>query len=97
MPTRKDDSMKNLTVDEFEKKLAAIPEVEPDEWDLKILAEIDADTDESTVPLDDLRALRECSGKISVRVPKELHFNLLERAKENGVSLNQYIVYKLAK
>jgi len=97
MLIRKGDIMKNLTVDEFEKKLAAIPEAEPDEWDLKMLAEIDASSDESTVPLEDIRALRECSGKISVRVPKELHYNLLERAKENGVSLNQYMVYKLAR
>jgi len=89
--------MKDLTVNEFEMKLAAISEVEPDEWDLKMLAEIDADADESTISLVEVRALRECNGKISVRVPKELHYNLLERAKENGVSLNQYIVYKLAR
>ena len=89
--------MKNLSVDEFEMKLAAIPEETPDEWDLKMLAEIETDADGSSIPLEDIRALRECSGKISVRVPKELHYNLLEKAKDNGVSLNQYIVYKLAK
>ena len=89
--------MKKLTVEEFEKKLASIPVVEPDEWDLEMLAEIDAETDKSTVSLDEVRARRECSGKISIRVPKELHYALLESAKENGVSLNQFIVYKLAK
>ncbi|MDR0248783.1 MAG: type II toxin-antitoxin system HicB family antitoxin [Oscillospiraceae bacterium] len=40
---------------------------------------------------------RKCNGKISLRVPKELHHSLLASAKENGVSLNQYIVYKLAR
>ena len=45
--------------DEFETKLAAIPEVEPDEWDRKMLAEIDAETDNSTVSLEEVRAKRE--------------------------------------
>ena len=89
--------MKNLTVDEFEDKLDLISEVEPDEWDLKMLADIDADMDKSAISLDAIRAFKECSGKLSVRVPKELHFDLLKRANENGISLNQYIVYKLAK
>jgi predicted HicB family RNase H-like nuclease len=37
------------------------------------------------------------SGKISLRVPKELHAELAEQAKENGVSLNQFIMFKLAR
>lgn len=36
------------------------------------------------------------SGKILVRTPKSLHQELLERAKEEGVSLNQLIVYLLS-
>ena len=86
-----------MTTADFDKRLASIPEAEPDKIDMQMLAEIDADTDEGTTPLEAVRALRECSGKISVRVPKELHFDLIERARNNGVSLNQYIVYKLAK
>ncbi len=86
-----------MTAAEFEEKLARIPEAEPDEIDMQMIAEIDAEPDKSAKPLEAVKALRECSGKISVRVPKELHFDLLERAKNNGVSLNQYIVYKLAK
>ena len=89
--------MRNLTFEEFEDKLATIPEVEPDEWDREMLAEIDAETDTGTVSIDAVVARRECSGRISVRVPKALHYTLLESAKENGVSLNQYIMYKLAK
>ena len=89
--------MKKLTVDEFEAKLAHIEEVEPDEWDLEMLAEIDAEESSETTSIEKVKALRECSGKISLRVPKELHQTLLENAKENGVSLNQFIVYKLAK
>ena len=89
--------MSKISVKEFEEKLAAIPEAEPDEYDLAMLAEIDSETDTGTVALNDVVARREYSGRISVRVPKELHCALLEGAKENGVSLNQYVMYKLAK
>ena len=86
-----------MDVTEFEKKLALIPEERPDDWDIELLKKLDAEQDTETVPLEEVEALRECSGKLSVRVPKELHFNLLQKAKENGISLNQFIVYKLAK
>jgi predicted HicB family RNase H-like nuclease len=36
------------------------------------------------------------SGKFMVRIPKELHQFLSENAKENGVSLNQYITSLLS-
>ncbi len=89
--------MKKLTPEEFAARLAAVPEVEPDEIDRAMLAAIDADRDETTIALDEIHARREFSGKIAIRVPRELHRELMEKAKENGVSLNQYIVYKLAK
>jgi predicted RNase H-like HicB family nuclease len=37
------------------------------------------------------------SGKLLVRMPKSLHRCLVEKAEVEGVSLNQYIVYLLAK
>jgi len=89
--------MGTLSKEDFIKKINAIPVEQPDEWDLAILTEIDADDDQSTVTLEQVIARRKCSGKISVRVPRELHYALLKSAKDNGVSLNQYIVYKLAK
>ena len=89
--------MGTLSKEEFLKKVEATPVEQPDEWDLRMLAEIDAEKDHSTIPLKQVIARRECNGKISVRVPKELHYTLLRNAKDNGVSLNQYIVYKLAK
>lgn len=88
--------MGKLSKDEFLKKVAATPTTAPDEWDLKMLAEIDTETDHTTMPLEVVQARRECSGKISLRVPRELHYKLQERAKANGVSLNQFLVYKLA-
>lgn len=39
----------------------------------------------------------EFSGKFVVRVPKSLHKILSEQAKQEGISLNQYINYKLSK
>ncbi|MCP4263767.1 MAG: type II toxin-antitoxin system HicB family antitoxin [Planctomycetes bacterium] len=37
------------------------------------------------------------SGKFNVRVPKDLHRELVKKAAEEGVSLNQLVVYLLAK
>ena len=36
------------------------------------------------------------SGKFVIRLPKTLHKLISKRAKEEGVSLNQYALYKLA-
>lgn len=37
------------------------------------------------------------SGKYVVRIPKSLHRRLAIEAKEEGISLNQYTMYKLSK
>lgn len=37
------------------------------------------------------------SGKFTLRLPKTLHHKLTLEAKQEGVSLNQYALYKLAK
>lgn len=39
----------------------------------------------------------EYSGKLNIRIPKSLHRTLAEKAKEEKVSLNQYISYQLAR
>lgn len=39
----------------------------------------------------------EYSGRILLRAPKSLHKELVERAKKEGVSLNQFMVYQLSK
>ena len=38
----------------------------------------------------------EKSGRIALRIPKSLHAKLAEQAHKEGVSLNQYCLYKLA-
>ena len=47
---------------------------------------------ELPLPMDSI----DYSGKFVVRLPKTLHKLLSKRAKEEGVSLNQYALYKLA-
>ena len=37
------------------------------------------------------------SGKFVVRIPKSLHYRLSVEAEKEGVSLNQYALYKLSK
>lgn len=39
----------------------------------------------------------EFSGKFIIRIPKTLHYRLSVEAKEEGVSLNQYALYKLSR
>ena len=36
------------------------------------------------------------SGKFLVRIPKSLHYKLTIEAEKEGVSLNQYVLYKLS-
>lgn len=37
------------------------------------------------------------SGKFVVRIPKSLHYRLTIEAEKEGISLNQYAMYKLSK
>lgn len=39
---------------------------------------------------------KEFSGRISIRIPKSLHKELSITAKQEAVTLNQYIVYLLS-
>ena len=48
-------------------------------------------------PIPEPRDLDDYSGKFVVRVPRSLHRDLVERAKEEGTSLNQYLNVVLAR
>lgn len=41
--------------------------------------------------------MEDYSGKLNIRIPKSLHRILVEKAKEEKVSLNQYINYQLSR
>ncbi|NMA11666.1 MAG: toxin-antitoxin system HicB family antitoxin [Chloroflexi bacterium] len=81
-------------------KLAGVPVIEPTAEEQKILDEYDADMAAGKASeyrsLDKILKEREFSGKLNVRIPKNLHRDLSLEAKTQGVSLNQYIAYVLA-
>ena len=84
--------------EEFEKKLAALPSEEPDAIDRAMLAEAEAVNDGTLVDLEDFRrSLEDYSGRLVLRIPRSLHRDLKRKAAAEGVSLNQYMLYKLAK
>jgi hypothetical protein len=84
---------------QFLTKLSELPDAEPDDIDCVLLSEVEAehDPDDLGVPLENVIAQREYNGKILLRVPKEFHAELVKTAKNQGVSLNQYCLYKLAR
>ena len=87
-----------MNANEFEKKLKSLPEQDPDEMDLAMLAQAKAENDGSTVSLESYKKeLDEYSGKLVLRISRSLHKQLKEAAQMEGVSLNQYMLYKLAK
>ena len=82
---------------EFSAKLAALPAEEPDALDLAMLADAEQGNDGSAVAFEEFKQnLADCSGKLNIRIPRSLHYRLREEARQDGVSLNQYILYKLA-
>ena len=91
---------KELTNEEIARRFdeinARTPE-EPTEADLAAIAAADEEDPNDTVSLDDYKMQKEYSGKLLLRIPKDLHRDLAEAALRNGVSLNQYAAYKLAR
>ena len=83
--------------EEFEKRIASVRTEEPDEIDLAMLREAER-AGEGTVGLEAYKKeLEEYSGRFVLRIPRSLHRELKEAADREGVSLNQYVLYKLAK
>lgn len=86
-----------MNLADFEKKLMGLPEVEPDRIDRAMIAQANAVNDKTTVSLEEYKKeLAEYSGKLVLRIPRSLHKMLKEAAAAEGVSLNQYLVYKLS-
>ncbi|MEV2353616.1 toxin-antitoxin system HicB family antitoxin [Paenibacillus larvae] len=48
-------------------------------------------------PIPEPATVDQYSGKFNVRIPKTLHRQLAENAEREGISLNQYVLYKLSK
>ena len=91
---------KSLTPAEIERRFAEINALEPVELtreEEESLAAAEAMDDGTYLTLEEYKESKQYSGKLLLRIPKELHKELAELAKQNGVSLNQYAVYKLSK
>lgn len=87
-------------IDEIEKRFAEIDAAEtetPTAEDIAAFEAAKAESEEEAVTLEEYKSQKEYSGNLTIRIPKELHKALAQSAKENGVSLNQYALYKLAK
>ena len=46
---------------------------------------------------DVMKTETEYNGKVLLRLPKSLHKELVEKSRQEGVSLNQYALYKLSR
>lgn len=90
-----------LTPEEIQRKFAQINQREPETLTAEEQASLSAAVavdDGTTVRLEDFQNdLEEYSGKLVIRIPRSLHKELKEAAKREGVSLNQYMLYKLSK
>ncbi len=74
-------------------------EVMPERWEKKAIDRaLKADESEKLTSFEDFKQEMEAedSGKLSLRIAKCLHTELKQEAKEQGISLNQYISYVLA-
>lgn len=92
---------KELTQEEIERRFAKINARTPErltEEEASSLAAAQAMDDGTTVNMEEfMRDLDAYSGKLVVRIPRSLHKALKEAAEVEGVSLNQYMLYKLSR
>ena len=89
----------SLSPAELEQRFAEINAREPEELTAEEAAALaEAMDDGSSVSLDAFKAeLEGYSGKLVLRIPRSLHKHLKEEAEIEGVSLNQYMLYKLSR
>lgn len=91
----------DMTKEEIERRFAEINAKTPEyltEDETASLAAAEAINDGTTVRLEDFRrSLDDYSGKLVLRIPRSLHKLLKEEAEVEGVSLNQYMLYKLSR
>lgn len=62
-----------------------------------LVADTVKDMEENGEKIPEPLSVKEFSGKISLRIPPELHRMLVMNAAESGISLNRYINSKLGK
>ena len=87
-----------MTNEEINARFAAINDRPPEEPDAEDVQAIEAaKSEDDAVSLTDFQQeLEQYSGRIVLRIPRSLHKRLKDAAAVEGVSLNQYMLYKLA-
>lgn len=51
---------------------------------------------EEGIKINEPESIEDYSGQFKLRIPKSLHKSLMEHAKKEGISMNQYCVYLLS-
>ena len=90
---------RSLTPEEIETRFAEIDALGTEKLipEEAALAAAEAEDDGTTMTLEEFKqSLEKYSGKLVIRIPRSLHKKLKEAAEAEGVSLNQYMLYKLA-
>lgn len=87
-----------MTEQEIARKLDEISRREPEEPTKEDRLAIEAARLETeSTDLEDLKTeLEQYSGRIVLRIPRSLHKKLKDAAAVEGVSLNQYMLFKLS-
>lgn len=92
---------KTLTDAEVERRFAEINAQTPEQLtaeETASLAAAEAMDDGTSVSLENFKKeLEDYSGRLVIRLPRSLHKQLKEAAAVEGVSLNQYMIYKLSR
>lgn len=90
----------SLSAAYIEKRFAEINRQVPEELtadEAASLVAAEALDDGTTVSLEEFkRELEDYSGRLVLRIPRSLHRLLKREAEIEGVSLNQYMLYKLS-
>ncbi len=85
---------------ELQNKLKQHPAVRPEADEIEAILDYQAQKASGDLELISFEKTKEriskANGRISLRVPRQLHIDLIEAAEKQGVSLNQYISYVLA-
>lgn len=92
---------KGLGMEDIRRRIARIDARPAEELTPEERASLDAAEamdDGTTIALEELKLqLDEYSGRVVLRIPRSLHKTLKDAAAVEGVSLNQYMLYKLAR
>lgn len=77
-------------------QLNTIEEVETSVNGIKRIETKSFQKEDTSLVCSELKEDTNINGEITLKLPKSLHKTLFDKAKKEGVSINQYILYKLS-